>query len=115
MIDLSFPTEANNSGRPFNPRNTFSEFVVGTGNQFAHAASMAAADQPGDMYNPLFIYGGVGLGKTHLASAIGHRLQSDGEGLHRVIFMSAENFTNELIGSLQSQPDGGVPGEVPRC
>jgi chromosomal replication initiator protein len=75
---------------------------VGTGNQFAHAASIAAADQPGDMYNPLFIYGGVGLGKTHLASAIGHRLQSDGEGLRKVIFISAENFTNELIGSLKA-------------
>ena len=102
MIDPSFPTETSNSGRHFNPRNTFGEFVVGTGNQFAHAASIAAADQPGDTYNPLFIYGGVGLGKTHLASAIGHRLQRDGEGLRRVIFMSAESFTNELIGSLKA-------------
>lgn len=58
------------------------------------------------MYNPLFIYGGVGLGKTHLASAIGHRLQSDGEGLRRVIFMSAENFTNELIASLKANRMG---------
>ena len=102
MIDRSLPTETSNSGRHFNPRNTFGEFVVGTGNQFAHAASIAAADQPGDTYNPLFIYGGVGLGKTHLASAIGHRLQRDGEGLRRVIFMSAESFTNELIGSLKA-------------
>jgi len=102
MIDPSFPTETSNSGRHFNPRNTFGEFVVGTGNQFAHAACIAAADQPGDTYNPLFIYGGVGLGKTHLASAIGHRLQRDGEGLRRVIFMSAESFTNELIGSLKA-------------
>src|SRR3982074_987164 len=95
MTDISFPTEGSKNGQHFNPRNTFREFVVGTGNQFAHAASIAAADQPGGMYNPLFIYGGVGLGKTHLASAIGHRLESDGEGLRRVIFMSAENFTNE--------------------
>src|SRR5712692_8502768 len=106
MIDPSFPTETSNSGRPFNPRKTFSEFVVGTSNQFAHAASIAATEQPGDTYNPLFIYGGVGLGKTHLASAIGHRLQSDGEGLRRVIFMSAESFTNELIASLRANRMG---------
>ena len=106
MRDPAFPTGTSNSGRHFNPRNTFGEFVVGTGNQFAHAASIVAADRPGDTYNPLFIYGGVGLGKTHLASAIGHRLQSDGEGLRRVIFMSAENFTNELIGSLKANRMG---------
>ncbi len=106
MIDISFPAETSKSARPFDPRNTFSEFVVGTGNQFAHAASIAAAGQPGDTYNPLFIYGGVGLGKTHLASAIGHRLQSDGEGLRRVIFMSAESFTNELISSLKANRMG---------
>src|SRR5712664_1436766 len=97
MIDPSFHQETSNSGRHFNPRNTFSEFVVGAGNQFAHAASIAAAEQPGDTYNPLFIYGSVGLGKTHLASAIGHRLEKNGKGLRRVIFISAENFTNELI------------------
>src|SRR5260370_4075272 len=100
--DQSLPTETSNSGRHYIRRNTVGECVVGTGNQFAHAASIAAADQPGDTYNPLFIYGGVGLGKTHLASAIGHRLQRDGEGLRRVIFMSAESFTNELIGSLKA-------------
>jgi chromosomal replication initiator protein len=106
MKDSSFPTGSGRTGRHFNQRNTFSEFVVGTGNQFAHAASIAAADQPGDTYNPLFIYGSVGLGKTHLASAIGHRLESDGEGLRRVMFMSAENFTNELIASLKANRMG---------
>jgi chromosomal replication initiator protein len=105
MRDISFPAETGEIGH-FNPRNTFGEFVVGTGNQFAHAASVAAADKPGDAYNPLFIYGGVGLGKTHLASAIGQQLQSGRTGLRRVIFISAENFTNELIGSLKDNRIG---------
>ena len=105
MMDISCPAESN-GGRQFHPQNTFGEFVVGTSNRLAHAASIAAADKPGSMYNPLFLYGGVGLGKTHLASAIGHRLQNDGEGLRRVIFMSAESFTNELIGSLKTNKMG---------
>jgi chromosomal replication initiator protein len=106
MTDVSFPREKSKTGQHFNPRNTFNEFVVGTGNQFAHAASIAAADQPGGRYNPLFIYGGVGLGKTHLASAIGHRLQADGEGMRKVIFISAESFANELIASLKANRMG---------
>jgi chromosomal replication initiator protein len=106
MTDISFSAEPGKTGPHFNLRNTFSEFVVGTGNQFAHAASIAAADQPGNTYNPLFIYGSVGLGKSHLASAIGHRLESDGKGLRSVIFMSAENFTNELIASLKANRMG---------
>lgn len=83
-----------------NPRHTFSEFVVGSSNQFAHAAAMAVAQQPGDKYNPLFIYGGVGLGKTHLASAIGHYLMN-GERPRRVLFLPSEVFMNELISSLR--------------
>jgi chromosomal replication initiator protein len=84
-----------------NPRYTFAEFVVGSGNQFAHAAAQAVANQPGEKYNPLFIYGGVGLGKTHLVTAIGHHLLANSERPKKVLFMPAEIFMNELITSLR--------------
>jgi len=84
-----------------NARNTFAEFVVGSGNQFAHAAALAVANQPGEKYNPLFIYGGVGLGKTHLATAIGHHLWATGARARKILFMPAEVFMNELISSLR--------------
>ncbi len=84
-----------------NPRYTFNEFVVGSGNQFAHAAAQAVANQPGEKYNPLFIYGGVGLGKTHLVNAIGHQIWLQGERNKKVLFMSAEVFMNELINSIR--------------
>jgi len=82
------------------PRYTFDRFVVGSCNQFAHAAAKAAASQPGEKYNPLFLYGNVGLGKTHLASAIGHQL-SRSEQVRKVVFAPAELFMNELISSLR--------------
>jgi chromosomal replication initiator protein len=82
-----------------NERYTFAEFVVGSANQFAHAAALAVANQPGEKYNPLFIYGGVGLGKTHLVTAIGHQLWNSGK--RKVLFMPAELFMNELITSLR--------------
>jgi len=85
----------------FNPRYTFAEFVVGSGNQFAHAAAQAVAHQPGEKYNPLFIYGGVGLGKTHLVTAIGHHLLAASDRPRKVLFMPAEVFMNELISSLR--------------
>jgi len=84
-----------------NPRYTFAEFVVGSANQFAHAAALAVANQPGDKYNPLFIYGGVGLGKTHLVTAIGHHIYGAGDRPRKVLFMPAEVFMNELIGSIR--------------
>ncbi len=84
-----------------NPRYSFAEFVVGSANQFAHAAAQAVANQPGEKYNPLFIYGGVGLGKTHLVTAIGHHIWASGERPRKVLFMPAEIFMNELIGSLR--------------
>ncbi|MBI3301178.1 MAG: chromosomal replication initiator protein DnaA [Deltaproteobacteria bacterium] len=79
---------------------TFSTFVVGAGNQFAHAAARAVADHPGNHYNPLFIYGGVGLGKTHLINAIGHETMVK-QGRSSVFYLSSESFTNELIAHLR--------------
>jgi chromosomal replication initiator protein len=82
------------------PKYTFGTFIVGASNQFAHAACKAVANQPGDHYNPLFIYGGVGLGKTHLVNAIGHQVL-DRNGDARVLYLSSDSFMNELIGALR--------------
>ncbi|HYJ14293.1 MAG TPA: chromosomal replication initiator protein DnaA [Candidatus Limnocylindria bacterium] len=79
---------------------TFDNFVIGTSNQFAHAACMAVANQPGEHYNPLFIYGGVGLGKTHLVNALGHQAAAKRPNL-KVVYLSSESFMNELISSLR--------------
>ena len=79
---------------------TFDSFIVGSSNQFAHAASEAVANQPGGNYNPLFIYGGVGLGKTHLVNAIGHKVLSKRPNA-RVVYLTSESFMNELIASLR--------------
>ncbi len=81
-----------------NPRYTFESFVVGKSNQLAHAACRAVADDPGRAYNPVFLYGGVGLGKTHLMHAIGHETLLRGL---RVLYVSSETFTNEMIDSIQ--------------
>jgi chromosomal replication initiator protein len=83
-----------------NLRYTFSSFVIGGSNQFAHAACRAVAGRPGNHYNPLFIYGGVGLGKTHLATAIGHAVLERHPDA-RIVYISAETFMNELISSLR--------------
>ena len=83
-----------------NLKYTFRNFVVGASNQFAHAASKAVASQPGDHYNPLFIYGGVGLGKTHLVNAIGHQVLERNEAT-RIAYLSSEVFINDLISSLR--------------
>ena len=82
------------------PKYTFANFVVGASNQFAHAACKAVANQPGEHYNPLFIYGGVGLGKTHLVNAIGLEIL-DRHPQRRVIYLSSESFMNELITALR--------------
>lgn len=85
-----------------NPKYTFEGFVVGASNRFAHAASLAVAQSPAKAYNPLFIYGGVGLGKTHLIQAIGNYIFQTNSSL-RIFYSSSENFTNELINSIQNR------------
>jgi len=86
-------------GIQLNPKYTFRNFVVGAGNQFAHAACMAVAEQPGQTYNPLFIYGGVGLGKTHLLNAIGNHVAERSDV--RIAYLTTEQFTNEVINSIR--------------
>lgn len=83
-----------------NPKYTFEKFVVGSCNQFAHAAAKATAETPGTTYNPLFIYGGVGLGKTHLMHAIGHSIKSRSPHM-RVAYITSERFMNELITAIR--------------
>ncbi|HUP19102.1 MAG TPA: chromosomal replication initiator protein DnaA [Gemmatimonadota bacterium] len=89
-----------NLGMQLNPKYVFDAFVVGNSNQWAHAASMAVAETPANAYNPLFIYGGVGLGKTHLMQAIGNVSLASGK-LPRVCYLSAEQFMNQMVEALQ--------------
>jgi len=83
-----------------NPRYTFDSFIVGSSNQFAHAAARAVAEAPSRSYNPLFIYGGVGLGKTHLMHAIGHYVLANARGL-KLTYISSERFMNEMINAVR--------------
>jgi len=98
------PIETNDTEPPkssqFDPRYRFDAFVVGGSNQFCHAAALAVAESPSHSYNPLFLYGGVGLGKTHLMHAIGHRIIRQNPG-YRVMYLTAEQFVNDLINSIR--------------
>ena len=99
----SFQTQARfdwDSAAQLNPRYTFDAFVIGSGNQFAHAACQAVAERPSKAYNPLFLYGGVGMGKTHLMQAIGHEVKMR-QPQASICYVSSEKFTNEMINSLR--------------
>ena len=88
------------SNRTLNPKYTFETFVVGNNNRFAHAAAIAVGDKPGESYNPLFLYGGVGLGKTHLMHAIGNRILQNNRAA-KILYVTSEKFTNQLINAIK--------------
>lgn len=100
-MDFEGPKPAE-AGDALNPKYTFDTFVVGASNRFAHAASLAVAELPSDAYNPLFLYGGVGLGKTHLMHAIGHYILNENPS-SKLLYITSERFTNDVIDAIQKK------------
>jgi len=109
--ESSMPMQTMQSARPakeeipelmLNPKYTFDSFVIGASNRFAHAASLAVAELPADAYNPLFLYGGVGLGKTHLMHAIGHHIHANNPSA-RLLYITSEKFTTMLIDAISKK------------
>ena len=95
------------SNPTLNPKYTFDTFVVGNNNRFAHAAALAVAEAPATSYNPLFLYGGVGLGKTHLMHAVGNSILRKNKD-YNILYVTSEKFTNQLINSIKDNSNGWI-------